>query len=123
MEVLISLIISLIILGWLILTGLRILIYIIKLPFRLFRRNKDRSYGEMREVFSKSRKHKLHSKILKSNSPGLSGLWHQLLIRVNFDVPTAERLISNLKWKHPGKSDRWLIEKAIYDLERDRRKF
>lgn len=48
--------------------------------------------------------------------------WHQLLIRVKFDIPTAERLIEGLRRRHPDKSDRWLIEKAIYDLERDNRR-
>lgn len=81
-----------------------------------------RNWSEMRQVFLKWQQNKFHSKILKSKSHGLSGLWHQLLIRVNFDIPTAERLISQLKRRHPGQNDRWYIEKAIHDIERDNRR-
>jgi uncharacterized protein YlxW (UPF0749 family) len=33
----------------------------------------------------------------------------------------AQRLLKQLKIKYPGKSAQWYYEKAIYDLERDRR--
>lgn len=33
----------------------------------------------------------------------------------------SDRLIDGLSDKHPGKPRRWLVEKAIADLERDRR--
>lgn len=84
--------------------------------------DKQRTWQEMRKFFRWWRGNKFDSKIRKSRSHGLSGLWHQLLIRVNFDIPTAERLVANLRRKHPTKSDRWLIEKAIFDLERDNRR-
>lgn len=32
----------------------------------------------------------------------------------------ARRLLEQAKFKYPGKSDRWYVEKIIYDLERDR---
>jgi hypothetical protein len=57
------------------------------------------------------------------NSSGLSGLWNQLLTKVQGDVSIAERLINNLKMKHPGRSDRWYLEKAIFDLERDKGRY
>lgn len=31
----------------------------------------------------------------------------------------ARRLLEQAKFKYPGKSDRWYVEKIIYDLERD----
>ncbi|HEY9620983.1 MAG TPA: hypothetical protein V6C78_11475 [Crinalium sp.] len=31
----------------------------------------------------------------------------------------AKRLLSNARERYPGKSDRWYVEKVIYDLERD----
>ena len=33
---------------------------------------------------------------------------------------TAQRLISSAKRQHPGKSERWYLEKVIYDLQRGR---
>lgn len=58
----------------------------------------------------------------KSLRPGSSNLWNQLLLQLQFDTAAAERLINSLKQKHPGKSERWYIEKAIQDLDRDRRR-
>jgi hypothetical protein len=83
------------------------------------RRNRE----DMKQVFRQWQGNKFDSKIRKSKSHGLSGLWHQLLIRVNFDIPTAERLVANLQRKHPGKNDKWYIEKAIWDLERDKGRY
>ncbi|MDB9372804.1 hypothetical protein [Nodularia sphaerocarpa] len=90
---------------------------------RLSPKNRRRGWNEMRQVFSKGRRHTTNSKIsrIAYNNPFLAGLWHQLLLRLKFDVPTAERLIDSLRRKHPGQSDRWYIEKAIHDIERDNR--
>jgi len=43
------------------------------------------------------------------------------LIRMAGNAQVAERLINNLRAKHPGETERWYWEKAIFDLERDRR--
>jgi hypothetical protein len=45
-------------------------------------------------------------------------LRRKLLILVRQD--TAERLIALAKKKNPGKSERWYLEKVIYDLQRRR---
>jgi len=84
---------------------------------------KARNHQNLRRKFQRGRQHNFHSKAAKAaiNNPGYAGLWHQLLIRVQFDVSTAERLVANCQRHHPGKSDRWCIEKVIWDLERDRR--
>lgn len=37
------------------------------------------------------------------------------------DRATSDRLVDGLSYRYPGKSRRWLVEKAISDLERDRR--
>lgn len=47
--------------------------------------------------------------------------WQQLLARLQYDDKAAERLINSLRTNYPGQSDRWYIEKAIEDLDRDRR--
>jgi hypothetical protein len=88
-----------------------------------FSPKRQRTWQEMRGFFRRWRANKFDSKIRKSKSHGLSGLWHQLLIRVQFDIPTAERLVFHLKIKHPGQTDRWYIEKAIFDLERDKGRY
>jgi hypothetical protein len=41
--------------------------------------------------------------------------------RCNGDATTAERLLKQQQQKHQGQSDKWYLEKVIYDLERDRR--
>jgi hypothetical protein len=43
------------------------------------------------------------------------------LIRMAGNAQVAERLLNNLRAKHPGETERWYWEKAIFDLERDRR--
>jgi hypothetical protein len=90
---------------------------------RLAPSNRNRGWQEMRQVFSQERKNQTNSRVSRSayNNPFLAGLWHQLLIKCKFDVPTAERLILYLQQKHPGQTDRWYIEKAIRDIERDNR--
>lgn len=83
----------------------------------------QRTWREMRRFFRRWQENRLDSKVRRSKSHGFSGLWHQLLIRVNFDISTAERLVETLRRKHPGKNDRWYIEKAIFDLERDKGRY
>ncbi len=49
---------------------------------------------------------------------GCKALRRKLLNLVHRD--TAERLINSAKRQHPGKSERWYLEKVIYDLQRGR---
>lgn len=37
------------------------------------------------------------------------------------DPRVSERLIERIEFNNPGKSKRWCAEKAIYDIQRDRR--
>lgn len=43
------------------------------------------------------------------------------LHRLTRDRRVSERLISQISLAHPQKSRRWCVEKAIYDIQRDRR--
>ena len=52
---------------------------------------------------------------------GSRQLQNQLLTLLHGDTATAKRLLVRQQQRHPGKSDNWYLEKAIYDLERDRR--
>jgi hypothetical protein len=80
-----------------------------------------RRHQRLKRKLQKIPKHGYHAKASQTKSPGYAGLWHQLLIKTRFDIPTAERLVASCKLRHPFKSDRWCIEKCIRDLERDRR--
>ncbi|WP_334805106.1 hypothetical protein [Nostoc sp.] len=48
-------------------------------------------------------------------------LQKRLLVLLNGDATTAERLLKQQRQRHQGQSDKWYLEKVIYDLERDRR--
>jgi hypothetical protein len=37
------------------------------------------------------------------------------------DRRVSERLIERISFNHPHRSKRWCVEKAIYDIQRDRR--
>ncbi len=45
----------------------------------------------------------------------------QLIAMVGGDRRTVNRLLQDLRLRHPGESETWYWEKAIFDLERDRR--
>lgn len=62
------------------------------------------------------------------NSPSVSApyeekagdeLWNELFSRLLRDREKAFRIVNFLKRKHPTRSERWCVEKAIEDLERD----
>lgn len=45
----------------------------------------------------------------------------QLIVRLDGDTDTAERLIEQAKQNYPGMTDDWYVERVLDDLERDRR--
>jgi hypothetical protein len=79
----------------------------------------------IKNIFKQGRKIKTNSINTRSayRNPILSRLWSQLLIKLSGDTPTAERIISQLHRKYPGHTDKWYIEKAIFDLERDKGRY
>ncbi|MGB6300449.1 MAG: hypothetical protein WBF90_30335 [Rivularia sp. (in: cyanobacteria)] len=54
----------------------------------------------------------------RKSDRGCKALRRKLLNLVHHN--TADRLISSAKRQHPGKSERWYLEKVIYDLQRGR---
>ena len=58
-------------------------------------------------------------RILLEELNGNRSLARQLQDAVRGDKKLARRLLNSAKFKYPGKSDRWYVEKIIYDLERD----
>lgn len=48
-------------------------------------------------------------------------LWNQLITMVQGDTAAATRLVRHEQARHPNQSEKWLVEKAIWQLERDRR--
>jgi hypothetical protein len=53
------------------------------------------------------------------NHKDREGLPRELLEAAKGNKKLAKRLLANAKERIPGKSDRWYVEKVIYDLERD----
>ena len=106
---------------WLILSLLSLLLGGLAWLLQTPEQRKNQAWRQKRRQLQR---YEFHTKAAKAatTSPGYAGLWHQLLIRVNFDIATAERLTSQVRQRYPGKTDRWYIQKAIYDLERDRRR-
>ena len=45
----------------------------------------------------------------------------QLLGLVGGNATVAQRLVSDVQARNPGRTEQWCWEKAIYDIERDRR--
>ena len=45
----------------------------------------------------------------------------QLLRLVGGSATVAQRLVSEVQERNPGRTEQWCWEKAIYDIERDRR--
>lgn len=56
----------------------------------------------------------------RSPSTKVSGKLRRDLTRIAGNAQIAERLVSNLRAKHPDRPENWYWEKAIFDLERDR---
>ncbi|MEL6224525.1 MAG: hypothetical protein AAFR31_17965 [Cyanobacteria bacterium J06627_8] len=53
------------------------------------------------------------------DSRTVDGLDPRLIEAVRGDKDLAKRLLEQAKFKYPGKSDRWYVEKVIYDSQRD----
>ncbi len=58
--------------------------------------------------------------LLLNQSRNPDGIDRNLLEAVKGNKGLAKRLLNQAKDKYPGKSERWYVEKVIYDLERDR---
>jgi hypothetical protein len=54
------------------------------------------------------------------DSQNTIGIDRNLLQAVKGDKALAERLLNHTRKKHPGKSEKWYVEKIIYDLKRGR---
>jgi hypothetical protein len=59
----------------------------------------------------------------RSDRLGRNGtaLKQKLLKRLHYDQAAADRLLTAARFKYPGRSQQWYLEKVIYDLDRDRR--
>ncbi|WYL95013.1 MAG: ABC transporter permease [Gloeotrichia echinulata IR180] len=50
-----------------------------------------------------------------------SDIKQRLIVRLDGDTATAERLIDQAKQNYPGMTENWYFERVLDDLERDRR--
>lgn len=57
----------------------------------------------------------------RSHDPQIARLQKELAMLLHGDRNQAHRIVSNLRKAYPRKPARWIYEKAILDLERDRR--
>lgn len=110
----------------LILAWLALMMGMLALAIKSIQTNKQAgqtSLQRLRNTYRNLQRHETHSQVtrLAHVSPGYAGLWHQLLLRVDFDIALAEKLVKQLRQKYPGKSDRWYIGKAIWDIEKKRK--
>ena len=79
-------------------------------------------------TFPKISQHSRPKSKPRSQSPSLfsakddvSQLKKRLLVLVQGDNQLAHRLVKQAKSRNPGRTEDWYLEKAIWDLERDRR--
>lgn len=70
--------------------------------------------------FFKRRRRRFARRQSPQYSPLTSPLEARLINMVG-DHTTANRLIGYTRQQYPNRSQQWCLEKAIYDLERDRR--
>lgn len=57
----------------------------------------------------------------RNRIPKNSPAWNELLILVRYDEATATRLVRHVVERNPHQSEKWILEKALWDLQRDRR--
>ncbi len=50
----------------------------------------------------------------------MDALINRILVLLNGDKTTLQRLVDSATARHPGKPQKWYLEKIIFDLERDR---
>lgn len=55
------------------------------------------------------------------NDPVRRATQTRLRAMLNGDVQTMTRLLERARERNPGRSEQWIWEKVIFDLERDRR--
>lgn len=58
--------------------------------------------------------------LLWNNTRPIDGIDRDLLEAANGNKELARRLLIQARAKYPDKSERWYVEKVIYDLNRDR---
>ncbi len=63
--------------------------------------------------------------ITKKKAPGRDFLREECLLALRLPPAEAERTLERhmklLKEKHPGKDEKWRLEKILYDMGKDRR--
>jgi hypothetical protein len=53
------------------------------------------------------------------NYKSRDGIHPDLLQATRGNKALAKRLLEDVRFRYPGKSERWYLEKVLYDLERD----
>jgi hypothetical protein len=61
--------------------------------------------------------------LLRRRSGNAGGVDGRLVRALGGDRKLAKRLLDQARWKYPNQSERWYVEKVIYDLDRDRGRY
>ncbi|PZO52929.1 MAG: hypothetical protein DCF15_13110 [Phormidesmis priestleyi] len=73
-----------------------------------------------RSASARAISHRGHGSIQRDRGVA-RGTRKQLLSLVGGNKAVAQRLVSDVSARNPGRPEQWCWEKAIYDIERDRR--
>lgn len=84
-------------------------------------KRKNKYDNKRRKNFSRATNTRRASRRRVSSIPKNSKEWGELMILVRHDERTAERLVRYAQNCNPGRSNKWALEKALWDLQRDRR--
>jgi hypothetical protein len=98
---------------------------------------KSQSGGNYRRVFTFPNQHRYSSRANRASARPSDRseeseirieqvprqLQKRLLLLLNGDRQTANRLLNASKLRNPGKSIQWYAEKVIFDLQRDRGRY
>ncbi|MGB3757266.1 MAG: hypothetical protein WBA07_12980 [Rivularia sp. (in: cyanobacteria)] len=91
-----------------------------KIPWVAIQDILNREFGTPLLYKRQKRQRRKTRKPRNSSIPKHLPAWGQLLMLVRHDEKTAVRLYNYAKNCNPGKSEKWVLEKALWDLERDR---
>ncbi|NEO97985.1 MAG: hypothetical protein F6K58_04645 [Symploca sp. SIO2E9] len=81
---------------------------------------REQRTDKFKRMPSRRRSQKRKASFRKKPPVSSHHLGKRLICLLNGDVSTAERLFDYVRLRYPGRSNSWVLEKVLYDLERDR---
>lgn len=81
---------------------------------------REQHTGKFKRIPSRRKYQKRKASFAKRTPVSSHHLGQRLICLLNGDISTAERLFNHANLRYPGRSNSWVLEKVLYDLERDR---